>query len=85
MATSRECGNRIKPRVTTMDDATELELHVDDEMVAGVSGQRDQAYREMIRYWAQYCEDGKCTVYEVHRTQINIEDVLGLERRPDNG
>jgi hypothetical protein len=24
------------------------------------------------------CNDGKCTVYEVTRTQINIEDLLGI-------
>lgn len=61
-----------------MSTEIELELYVDDEFAAGVCGPRDQAMREMRRYWAQYSQDGKCTVYEVTRTQIDIEVVLGL-------
>lgn len=61
-----------------MSNDVELEMHVDDEMVASVSGPRDEAMTEMRRYWAHYGCDGKCTVYEVTRTKINIEDVLGL-------
>ncbi len=64
-----------------MSNELELELHVDDEMVASVSGPRDQAMTEMRRYWAQYGGDGACSVYEVKRVKINIEDVLGLESR----
>jgi hypothetical protein len=59
-----------------MSDEAEFELHVDGEMVASVCGPRDQARVEIRRYWAQYADDGKCTVYEVKRTQVNIVDVL---------
>lgn len=61
-----------------MSSDLELELHVDDELVASVSGPRAQTLTEMRRYWAQYGGDGECTVYEVKRTKINIEDVLGI-------
>lgn len=66
-----------------MSDEIEIELHVDDYIAACVCGPRDEALAEMRRYWAQYAADGKCTVYEVTRTQINIEDVLGIERAAD--
>jgi ubiquitin len=56
----------------------ELELHVDDEFAASVSGPRENAFAEMRRYWSQYASDGKCTVYEVTRKQIPIDAVLGL-------
>lgn len=56
----------------------ELELHVDGELTAGADGPREEAYAEMRRYWAQYCNDGKCSVYEVTRKQIPIVDLLGL-------
>lgn len=56
----------------------ELELHVDDEFYASASGPRDEVYAEMRRYLATCCGESKCTVYEVRRVQINIEEVLGL-------
>lgn len=59
----------------------ELELHVDDEFYASASGPRDEVYAEMRRYWATCCADSKCTVYEVRRVQISIDEVLGQETK----
>lgn len=61
-----------------MSDEIELELRVDDEFATSVSGPSDQVFREMCRYWAQYSADGKCSVYQVTRTQVHIEDLLGI-------
>lgn len=61
-----------------MSEETELELYVDDDYAVSVIAPRDQALAEMRRYWAQYSADGKCTVYEITRTQINICDVLDV-------
>jgi hypothetical protein len=61
-----------------LSNELELELHVNDEFYASASGPREEVIAEIKRYWATCSGDGKCSVYEVTRTQISISDLYGL-------
>lgn len=51
-------------------EVTEFELIQDGIPVAGSSGPREGAWREIQHYAAQYSEDGPVEIYEVIRRRI---------------
>lgn len=54
-------------------EVTEFELIQDGIPVAGASGKREDAWREIQHYAAQYSEDGPVEIYEVIRRRIEGE------------
>jgi hypothetical protein len=75
---------RIGCPLCERDSSVELELHINDEFAVSVAGPRETAFAEMRRYWSQYANDGKCTVYEVTRKQVPIDTVLGLAQETES-
>ena len=58
-----------------VSDDAEFELHVNGEMQAGMSGPREEALRELIRYIAQYSADGNVAIFEVTRRLLTTEAI----------
>jgi hypothetical protein len=54
-------------------EVTEFELIQDGIPVAGSSGPREEAWREIQHYAAQYSEDGPVEFYEVIRRRVEGE------------
>lgn len=52
-----------------MDEA-EFELWCNGEFAAGASGQRDNAWMEIMHYNAQYMQDGPTEIFEVKRIRV---------------
>lgn len=48
----------------------EFEVWQGDEMVASVSGPRDEALRDAMHYATQYQQDGPVRIFEVTRTIV---------------
>jgi hypothetical protein len=68
------CQSAIEALRTPLADqvqvGAEFELWQDDMVVAGSSGPRESALREIHHYTAQYACDGPAQIFEVHRTLI---------------
>jgi hypothetical protein len=56
--------------ITEAPTDAEFEVWQDDMVVAGSSGPRESALREIHHYAAQYACDGPVQIFEVHRTLI---------------
>lgn len=61
-------------------EVTEFELVQDGIPVAGSYGPREEAWREIQRYAAQYSEDGPVEIYEVIRRRVEEESIqIGMQ------
>lgn len=63
-----------------MSDAIEIEIYIDDEFCAGVSGPRKDAAIEALRYIpAEPADtDAMICVYEVSRKFVTIDELMAM-------
>jgi hypothetical protein len=59
-----------EPREATLTDEAEFAIEADGAFLASASGLRDEAWREIQHYAAQYAEEGPLTIYEVIRKPV---------------
>lgn len=61
-----------------LNENAEFEIHQGDQVVASVSGPRDQAWREIMAYAGQYLQDGEIQIVEVRRFVVNVPIEFGV-------